>query len=58
MFKDSNEWTNLAGNPEYTGIITRFKAALPKSQAPLSKVSKYNINEHRKAKVNENMKMK
>jgi len=51
MVKDPNEWTNLAGNPEHSGIITRFKKAVPKNQAPLSKVSSYNINDYWKAKV-------
>ena len=54
MFKDPNEWTNLAGNPEYRGIITRFKAALPKNQAPNSKVSSYNVNDHWKAEARAN----
>jgi arylsulfatase A-like enzyme len=58
MVKDPNEWTNLANNPEYTAIKTRFKSAIPKNQAPLSKVSSYTINDFWKAKVRENKKRK
>jgi arylsulfatase A-like enzyme len=54
MVKDPNEWRNLSGNPEHTEIITRFKAAVPKNQAPLSKVSAYNINDYWRAKVRAN----
>lgn len=32
--KDPNEWTNLAGNPEYEEVKAAFKAKAPKSFAP------------------------
>ena len=44
MVKDPNEWTNLAGKEGSAEIIERFKAHLPKKQAPLAKHSSYSIN--------------
>ena len=29
--EDPNEWTNLAGNPEYSSVIERLKQSLPKT---------------------------
>lgn len=51
LVKDPNEWTNLAGDPAYAGIISRFRTAVPKNQAPLSNVSYYSINDYWKAKA-------
>jgi hypothetical protein len=28
------EWTNLAGHPKYADLVKRFKAELPKVDAP------------------------
>ncbi|MBK1875854.1 sulfatase [Pelagicoccus mobilis] len=33
--KDSNEWDNLANNPEYSGIKGRLMSQLPTNEAPL-----------------------
>jgi len=54
MVKDPNEWTNIAGNPEYSGIIAHFKKAVPKTQASLSNVSIYKINDYWRARVPKN----
>lgn len=32
--EDPNEWTNLAGNPEYASLKKKFAARLPKHEAP------------------------
>ena len=32
--EDSNEWTNLAGNPEYDSLKKKFAGYLPKHEAP------------------------
>jgi len=58
MVKDPNEWTNLAGKQEYAGISAYFKKAIPKKQAPLSKVSTYKINDYWRAKVRTNKETK
>jgi arylsulfatase A-like enzyme len=42
--KDPNEWTNLAGEKKYQRRKARLEASIPKTQAPLAKQSKYNIN--------------
>jgi arylsulfatase A-like enzyme len=33
--KDADEWTNLAGNPEYDSVKKRLSVILPKTEAPL-----------------------
>ncbi len=53
MEKDPNEWTNLAGNPEYSPVKERFKAAAPKEQVPLSPVSGYWVNGYWNRKTSE-----
>jgi arylsulfatase A-like enzyme len=58
MIEDPNEWTNLAGDPKYAGIINQFKKSLPKNQASLSKVSTYKINNYWKSKMQKNKKKK
>jgi arylsulfatase A-like enzyme len=32
--RDPNEWTNLAGDPEYAGVKAKFAPRLPKTDAP------------------------
>ena len=54
MTEDPNEWTNLAKNSKHLKIIKRFRAAVPKKQAPLSKVSSYKINDYWRAKIKAN----
>ncbi len=51
MTNDPNEWTNLAGDERYAAVKLEFKEHLPNQQAPLSKVSKYSINEYWRAKT-------
>ncbi|NWK56528.1 sulfatase [Verrucomicrobiaceae bacterium N1E253] len=48
---DPNEWNNLAKLNQYTAVKGRFDQHIPKSQAPLSKVSYYNINAYWQSKV-------
>ena len=54
MVKDPNEWKNLAGDASQTERIARFQAAIPKHQAPLSKVSTYDINAYWRDEVKKN----
>ena len=51
MTNDPTEWTNLAGDERYAAVKSEFKEHLPNQQAPLSKVSKYSINEYWRAKT-------
>ena len=53
MQQDPNEWTNLAGNPEYDAVKERFKAAAPETQLPLSALSGYWVNDYWKKKTDE-----
>jgi len=51
MVKDSNEWQNLANDPESEAIKKRFQAGFPKTPAPLAPESSYNINEYWRKKL-------
>lgn len=53
MTKDRNEWTNLAGNPEYDAIKADFKKQAPALQVPMSPLSGYWCNEYWSKKTNE-----
>ncbi len=46
MTKDPNEWTNLAGNPEYDAIKAAFKKKAPETQVRMSPKSGYWCNEY------------
>lgn len=46
MENDRNEWTNLAENRKYRGVIKNMIKHIPESWAPLSKYSKYDFNEY------------
>lgn len=53
MKEDANEWTNLAGIPEYEVVKQRFKTAAPEVQAPLSPKSGYWVNDYWRTKTNQ-----
>ena len=50
MINDPHEWTNIANQTESDPIKARFKRIIPKTQAPLSPKSHYNINKYWKDK--------
>jgi len=54
--KDPNEWVNLAADKRYALVKAGFKKQLPQTQAPLSKVSSYLINDYWRDKVQANKK--
>lgn len=43
---DPNEWTNLAGDESYAGVIEGMRAQLPKVNAPWSPLAPYDYNEY------------
>ncbi|MDC1402583.1 sulfatase [Flavobacteriaceae bacterium] len=46
MKKDPNEWKNLAGEKSQQDEINKMKAFIPKSWAPLSEFSSYDVNSY------------
>lgn len=51
MTKDPNEWKNLANEKNLRDEIKKMKTLIPKSWAPLSAYSSYNINSYFKEKI-------
>lgn len=43
--QDANEWTNLAGNPDFAEVKKRLAGFLPRNNAPWAKTSQYDIND-------------
>lgn len=51
MKADPNEWTNLAARPDSEAIKERLAKARPGKEAPLAKMSRYDINAHWRSKT-------
>lgn len=54
MLEDPNEWKNLGNDKNHQDEINKLKTFIPKSWAPLSKFSAYNINAYFKEKISSN----
>jgi hypothetical protein len=52
MRKDPNEWTNLAGKPEFAKVLAEHKAALPKVNRKPAPGSKHRVLVYKNGQAN------